>query len=271
MKITDVLFSRKEAAQEQPQQSWPPKISPPTSPERPAGEIEARQVLPPPFESSNPHYSLVYPVLDDPARPNARLLKLAICAAAKAHGVDMSYVTDRMAGPPLWPDIWPGEHYKLLAGLIDELQPKLVIEIGTSTGLSALTMQKYMPAGGKIVTYDIIPWNEFGESALKQSDFADGTLEQRIADLSDFAVFAQHADLLKQADFIFIDAAKDSTQEDRFIANFDTMKFDNRPIFMFDDVRLWNMLRTWRNIQRPKLDITSFGHWSGTGLVDWLG
>jgi hypothetical protein len=40
---------------------------------------------------------------------------------------------------------------------------------------------------------------------------------------------------------------------------------------MFDDIRLWNMLRTWRTINRPKLDLTSFGHWSGTGLVDWTG
>jgi predicted O-methyltransferase YrrM len=269
MKISN-LFSKKEVAAEPTPTSWPPQISAPSSPERPAGEAEARQVLPPPFEASNPHYSLVYPALDDPARPNARLLKLAICAAAKAHAIDMSYVTRRMAGPPLWPEIWPGEHYKLLAGLVDELQPKLVIEIGTSTGLSSLTMQKYLPAGGKVVTYDIIPWQEFGETALTAADF-NGSLEQRIADLSDAAVFAEHAELLKKADFIFIDAAKDSTQEDRFLANFDTLKFDSKPIFMFDDIRLWNMLRTWRNVQRPKLDITSFGHWSGTGLIDWEG
>jgi len=260
------LFTRKDETA-QPQT---PKISPPISPERPAGEVEARQVLPPPFESSNPHYSLVYPVLDDPARPNARLLELALAAAAKAQSVDISFVTQRMAAPPYWPAIWPGEHYKLLAGLIMEMQPKLVVEIGTSTGLSALTIKKFLPAGSRIVTYDIVPWQEFPDTALKAGDL-DDALEQRIADLSDAQVFAQHVDFLKKADFIFIDAAKDSTQEDRFIANFNTVKFDTRPVFMFDDVRLWNMLRTWRNIQRPKLDITSFGHWSGTGLVDWLG
>jgi hypothetical protein len=38
---------------------------------------------------------------------------------------------------------------------------------------------------------------------------------------------------------------------------------------MFDDIRLMNLLSIWRGIQRPKMDITSFGHWSGTGLVDW--
>ncbi len=38
---------------------------------------------------------------------------------------------------------------------------------------------------------------------------------------------------------------------------------------MFDDIRVWNMLEIWRGIRRPKLDLTSFGHWSGTGLVDY--
>ena len=38
---------------------------------------------------------------------------------------------------------------------------------------------------------------------------------------------------------------------------------------MFDDIRLLNMIEQWRALPRPKLDLTSFGHWSGTGLVDW--
>lgn len=269
MVLGRLLGSKKEEATEAPQ-AWPPKISPPISPERPAGEIEARQVLPPPFESTNPHYSLVYPALDDPARPNQRLLQLAIDAANFAANVDLSFVIERMNSEPHWPNIWPGEHYKLLAGLVNVLQPKLVVEIGTSTGLSALTMKKFLPGGGRVVTYDIVPWKEFSNTGLRESDF-DAQLEQRIADLSDAKIFAEHAEFLKAADFVFIDAAKDSVQEEVFIANFSTIKFAGKPIFMFDDIRLWNMLKIWRNVQRPKLDVTSFGHWSGTGLVDWVG
>jgi hypothetical protein len=37
---------------------------------------------------------------------------------------------------------------------------------------------------------------------------------------------------------------------------------------MFDDTRLWSMLRFWRQLPYPKMDLTSFGHWSGTGLVE---
>ena len=28
---------------------------------------------------------------------------------------------------------------------------------------------------------------------------------------------------------------------------------------------------SWRCVSRPKFDITSLGHWSGSGLIDWNG
>jgi hypothetical protein len=40
-------------------------------------------------------------------------------------------------------------------------------------------------------------------------------------------------------------------------------------ILIFDDIRVWNMLEFWREIRMPKLDLTSFGHFSGTGVVQW--
>jgi hypothetical protein len=45
---------------------------------------------------------------------------------------------------------------------------------------------------------------------------------------------------------------------------------DGAPVLVFDDTRVRNMLHTWRDVRRPKLDLTSFGHWSGTGLVHWV-
>ncbi len=38
---------------------------------------------------------------------------------------------------------------------------------------------------------------------------------------------------------------------------------------MFEDIRPWGMLSFRQEIERAKLDLTSFGHWSGTGLVDY--
>ena len=57
--------------------------------------------------------------------------------------------------------------------------------------------------------------------------------------------------------------------EKALLNNLAGLTFTNDPIVMFDDIRLLNMIEQWRALPRPKLDLTSFGHWSGTGLVDW--
>jgi hypothetical protein len=41
-----------------------------------------------------------------------------------------------------------------------------------------------------------------------------------------------------------------------------------KKLLILDDIRFMNMIRLWRGIASPKLDLSSFGHWSGTGLVD---
>ena len=46
---------------------------------------------------------------------------------------------------------------RLLRLLVQLLQPKLIVEIGTFTGYSALSMAEGMPEGGKIITCDIDP------------------------------------------------------------------------------------------------------------------
>jgi predicted O-methyltransferase YrrM len=203
---------------------------------------------------------------DDESQPSERLMDIALPAVAAAREIPLTELRDRLDGPPWWPEIWPGEHYRLLAGLVESMKPRVVIEIGTATGLSALAMAAQLPAGAKVVTFDIVPWREYPGAVLRDSDFSDGKLEQQIADLSDPAEFAARRELLEQADIVFIDAKKDGEQEQRFIDSFATLP--QAPLVVFDDIRQWDMLAFWRSIQRPKLDLTSFGHWSGTGLVD---
>ena len=38
---------------------------------------------------------------------------------------------------------------------------------------------------------------------------------------------------------------------------------------IFDDIKDLNMLRFWRRLAKPKLELMSFGHWTGTGLTLW--
>ena len=227
------------------------------------------KLLSPPVKTRHYEYLLLFSADDDKGKPSKRLIDLAIESAKCAQHTNLDDIAER-SKPENFLDVWPGEHYKLLAGIVQVMKPKLVIEIGTAKGLSAMTMKKFLSADAKIVTFDIIPWKKYpGGTYLCEEDFSDGRFVQFINDLSSNEGIKKHAELLRNADLIFADAAKDGTQEQLFIDNFKTIKFTHSPIIIFDDIRLWNMLKIWREISMPKLDITSFGHWSGTGLVEW--
>lgn len=230
----------------------------------------AKTALPPfPVRARHIEYSAIVSLDDDGAWPSDRLLDLALRAASRARTVSMAGVVARMKQPPYYPDVWPGEHYKLLAGLVLEARPGTVIEIGTATGLSALAMLRHLPPGGRLTTFDIRAWDTFADTCLKAEDFADRSLSQIIGDVSDPAVFASHVELFHAADLIFVDGPKDGRFERIFIDRLGDAGLSRHPVVVFDDVRVWNMLAVWREIRMPKLDLTSFGHWSGTGLVDW--
>ncbi len=229
----------------------------------------AHKMMPSPVDARHYEYSLLFSADDEPAKPSQRLIDLALESAKLASTTSLDDIAARTL-PENYLDVWPGEHYKLLAGIIQVLKPKIVIEIGTAKGLSSLSMKKFLAEDAKIVTYDIISWKDYPTgNYLKEEDFKDGRLIQYTDDLSSDEGFRKHMDLLANADLIFADAAKDGTQEQLFIDNFKKVKFAKSPIIVFDDIRLWNMLKIWRDLDMPKLDITSFGHWSGTGLVDW--
>jgi predicted O-methyltransferase YrrM len=216
-------------------------------------------------------YSVVVSMDDDPAGPSQRLMDVSLEAIAFARHVDLSWVSQRMPGHPHYPDVWPGEHYKLLAGLVLAHKPKCVIEIGTAQGLGALAMKGSLPAGSALITLDLIPWAEIEQSVLLPSDFADGSLRQVLGDLSDSAFFSSFATTLSACDLLFVDAPKNVHFERAFLRNLTSIRLPPNALVIFDDIRHWNMLQIWREITRPKLDLTSFGHWSGTGIIDWNG
>lgn len=219
--------------------------------------VQARQIEP----------SLAVPV-ETP--PSERLIDVALRAVDAARSIELDKVAAR--GHDELANVWPGEHYKLLAALVACTQPKLVLEIGTATGMSALAMMTTLGSDAHLVTFDLEGWqgySQYSGGILEQGDFADGRLEQRLDDLSTPTGWRANGELLRHADLIFVDAKHDGAQERRFLEGFDEVGLDNGPIVVFDDIRVWGMVGFWQEIRRPKLDLTSFGHWSGTGLVDY--
>ena len=228
-----------------------------------------KKLLPYPIEASHQEYSMIVSAHDDKATATPSLLKLSFDAIQKAHTADLEEVNNRLKQPPYYINIWPGEHYKLLAGLVLTLQPKIAIEIGTASGLSILSLKKYMPRNSKLVTFDVFPWEDDENSILKKEDFEKGKLFQYVEDLSDDEIFKKHTSLFENAELIFIDAIHDGDFENNLMEKFKSISFKNPPYIVLDDIRVWKMLKMWRDIKHPKLDITSFGHWSGTGIVEW--
>lgn len=222
-----------------------------------------------PGNAADKRLSAVYSAYRQPGKPTEYLLNLGVELVNRAGKMNLDDISARIPKTEVdYISIYPGEHYKMLAALMDIVQPKTVIELGTHLGYSSLCMKKYLPQNGAVYTFDVIPWNGFPETILKETDF-DGQLVQYLDDTTEEAGFNKHRALFENADIIFMDALKDGVQEYKFLKHFSTVKFKNKCLFVFDDIRLWNMLDIWFHMDKPKLDLTSFGHWSGTGLVEW--
>lgn len=218
--------------------------------------------------------SVIASMDDDPAKPNQRLLDLVVDVLPQACKTRLPIFEGRMSAEPRWFDTWPGEHYRLLAAMVRTLHATTVIEIGTFTGMGTVAILQGLRPDGQVVTFDLVPWNDFEHTWLQDEDFAKtegGRVTQMLADVSAPGGIEPYRALFEAADFIFIDGPKDGTTESRILANLATLTLRRDPIVFFDDIRVMNMVGVWRRVSRPKFDITSLGHWSGSGLIDWNG
>jgi hypothetical protein len=171
-------------------------------------------------------------------------------------------------------NIFPGEHYRILNSLVKVSKAKKIVEIGTYTGLSALSLKHNLP-DVTVTTFDIIQWNKLDvPSHFVPSDFYSANisspppLKQIVADLSKDKYFERYFNLLNDADIIFLDAPKDDKFEYAMAEKFKSLDSKNFKLLIVDDIQWINMIDFWRMIKSPKLDISSFGHFSGTGIVD---
>ena len=165
---------------------------------------------------------------------------------------------------------FPGEHYHLLTAICGLLKPAIVWEFGTDTGMSTVAMLEGLGPELKLYTVDIDGWRSKTGPWLVERDIGSGRVTQLVCDMKCETLFTDHLESISQAELIFVDGPKDGSTEGAFLLLLEQVSFRQNPIVIFDDIRLINMVGIWRGIQRPKMDMTSYGHWSGTGLVDWL-
>ena len=121
----------------------------------------------------------------------------------------------------------------------------------------------------KIITFDVNEWTSYSTTYLTKEDFSSGRLTQHIKDLQEPQTFAQFSKTLCEADFIMCDGPKDGVFERKFYSLLSTLDFPKKQRWLFlDDIRFPSEMISWRIIDSPKIDLTSFGHFSGTGLVN---
>ena len=219
-----------------------------------------------PFPQLSPQLSWIH--FKQNVNTSEKLFDISLKAIANTKTIDLSELEKRQPKGKEWIGIYPGEHYKLLAALMLELKPKTVIEIGTYLGHASIVLKNYIPTDSTLYTFDVFRWNEFDDTCLKESDF-DFQLIQYTHDLTKFKCIEKHKDIIRSADFIFMDALKDGIQEKKFLENFRKIGLKDGALLFFDDIRVWNMIKVWHEIDMPKIDLTSYGHWSGSGLVEW--
>ena len=198
-------------------------------------------------------------------KPNDFLIDLIAKSATMAWAIEIDNVNPTL-DDGVYCNIYPGEHYRLLKAITKILNPKTIVEIGTYTGMGARALMQGQ-AEGRVYTYDIFPWTHF-ENHLTQKDFDDQKVVQILSDLSNETEFENNVSLLNKAEIIFIDGPKDGKFEYQLLKLLGRLDPKENKLLIMDDIHFVNMIDLWISIQSPKLDASSLGHWSGTGLVD---
>lgn len=207
--------------------------------------------------------SIAHSPADDVGSP-PELVELLLASARRALTIDLDPIAQRTDDPAgALVNLWPGEHYRLLAGLARAARVTKAVEIGTYQGPGAMALR----AGGcAVTTFDIIAWSDIPGSFLRTEDF--GTeLRQVLADLADYADYEANRHILSAAELIFVDGPKDGAFEQAFLPRLVRDFAKSGKILVVDDVRLPVMAPLWSRLDVPKIDATSLGHWSGTGIA----
>ena len=217
------------------------------------------------LDRANDHELVGVPPQSD-LSPSLPMDRLALITEA-VHGSTSVDFSSELTGFNLeedrtWFDMWPGEHYKFLRSLAKVMQPKLALDIGTYHGASALAITPYSE---QVFTYDIVPLDKIGNAYANFLELNPNTV-QEIGDLANPEFYEMHISRIRDADLVIIDGPKDGVFEYKLVPKVvNDMKAGS--LLVLDDIRFSNMKDLWMAVDRPRIDVGSFAHSSGTGIV----
>jgi len=148
----------------------------------------------------------------------------------------------------------PGkEHYKLLAYLSTQYNNKILLDIGTYKGCSALAMAHNDK--NLVKSFDI----RSGLRGITNQPDNVEFIDDNVLDL-------KYSDLVKSSPLILLDTDHDGSFEREFYSYLKSINW--KGTLVLDDINFNDAMRDfWNSITEEKYDITHIGHHSGTGLV----
>ena len=111
------------------------------------------------LDNVHSEWTIIHSGQHDVSTTSPELLGLLLRAAEAAQTVELSDISDRAGQTEEKLNVgrWPGEHYRLLRALAQVWNARSIAEIGTSTGVSALTFAR-TEGVERVVTFDIHGW-----------------------------------------------------------------------------------------------------------------
>ncbi len=144
------------------------------------------------------------------------------------------------------------EHYRLLAYLSTCYTNVSILDVGTYKGCSALALS-YNDVN-TITSFDVYDYRKL-RSTPENVSFVIGDV-----------VSGNYDELILTSPLIMLDTDHDGSFEIVFYDHLCNLNY--KGLLLLDDIHLNEpMKKFWNLIKQPKQDITSVGHWSGTGVV----
>lgn len=218
---------------------------------------------------SSPRFSPVITENQTPQPPDEPLIQVLQKTFKKIPGIDFRRLENRLQEKDINRiNRFPGENFKLQAAVVKQLKPKLIFEFGMGRGLNALCMKQYMKEHAYIVSVNMndYHWKGSENCVLRDVDFTFGSMTEKKIDLSlpdnlaDVLPSALEADML-------VFKIEDGLLLNKILVALLNAELKREVFWVVHHIRLWSIAPIWRNIQMPKMDLTSLGHSKGIGMV----
>lgn len=153
------------------------------------------------------------------------------------------------------------QEYKLYSYLSTFFNDSIILDIGTLTGRSAISLSHNET--NKVISYNIV--DDIKDSSHKI--YTKNNIEFRIKNVLDDLTH----NLVAKTKIVIIDIDHFEIIEKKIIERLSELNFSG--IILLDDIyhpspkERIAMEKLWNNLEYKKHDVTKYGHWSGTGLV----